>query len=106
MDLLLRVKLPIADEQFEQSYVERTVTLSIVRLKWSFETHALARVRPCDKRAREDFGSTEKLALRWRADGNGPTDTSITLMAAHPVYIDKSMEVGSGPGPLRGLENR
>ena len=59
MYLLLRVKLPIADEQFEQSYVERTVTLSIVRLKWSFETHALARVLPSYKRYTEDCWPTE-----------------------------------------------
>ena len=27
-------------------------------------------------------------------------------MAAHPIYIGKSVEVGSGRRPLRGLENR
>jgi hypothetical protein len=27
---------------------------------------------------------SKNLALRWRGDGNEPTVTSITLMAAHP----------------------
>lgn len=69
-------------------------------------THALARVRSVDERFREGLLPHTKLALRWRADGNEPTLTSITLMAAHPDYIGKSMEVGSGPDPLCGLENR
>ena len=30
----------------------------------------------------------------------------LTLMAAHSIYIGKSVEVRSGPRPLRGLENR
>jgi hypothetical protein len=46
------------------------------------------------------------LAVRWRADGTGPIATSITVMAAHPVYIGKSVEVRSGSSPLCGLENR
>jgi len=37
------------------------------------------------------------LALRWRADGNEPASTSITLMAAHLIYIGKSVEVRLGP---------
>jgi len=28
------------------------------------------------------------------------------LMAAHPIYVGKSMEVRSGRDPLGGLENR
>jgi hypothetical protein len=48
----------------------------------------------------------KNLALRWRADGTEPTNTSITLMAAHSIYIGKSVEVRSGSRPLRGLENR
>ena len=50
--------------------------------------------------------STEKLALSWRANGNEPTVISITLMAAHPDYIGKSVQVRLGPGPPCGLENR
>jgi len=52
------------------------------------------------------YTSIKKLALRWRADGNEPSVTSITLMAAHLIYIGKSVEVGSGSSPLSGLENR
>jgi hypothetical protein len=37
---------------------------------------------------------------------NEPAVTSITLMAAHSVYIGKSVEVRSGSSPLCGLENR
>ena len=47
-----------------------------------------------------------KLALRWRADGNEPTVTAITLMAAHLIYIGESVEVRLGSSPLCGLENR
>jgi hypothetical protein len=60
------------------------MTLSGSRI-FRYKTHALARVRPSDKRAIEDYWPAEKLALRWRADGNEPTDTSITVMAAHPA---------------------
>ena len=67
------------------------------------------RLRVCGRSKKstiEDYLARQNLALRWRADGNEPTVTSITLMAAHPVYIGKSMEVGSGSSPLCGLENR
>jgi len=59
-----------------------------------------------DKRFDKRNRQLEKLALRWRANGNEPTNTSITLMAAHPDYIGKSVEVGSGSSPLCGVESR
>ena len=66
------------------------------------------RLRVCGRAiyASQKIVDRRKLALRWRADGNEPTNTSITLMGAHLIYIGKSVGVGSGPGALRGLENR
>jgi hypothetical protein len=47
-------------------------------------THALARVRAAHTDGSMRSWRLWNLALRWRADGNEPACTSITLMAAHP----------------------
>lgn len=55
-------------------------------------------IDPCERNRRliTPVRDVQKLALRWRASGKDCTLTLITVMAATPIFIGQSVEVGSG----------